>query len=80
MAELDQKLAKQLSEAEPTAEEAFDKIALGKKKKKSEQQWGDDFIEELNLSLAKIRTRIPLKNLVFFYPSARHHVCSWSNT
>ncbi len=66
MAELDQKLAKQLSATEPTTEEAFDKIALGKKKKKSEQQWGDDFIEELNLSLAKIRTRIPLKNLVFF--------------
>ncbi len=67
MAEIDAKLAEQLKQAEPTAEEAFDKIADGgKKKKKSEIQWGDEFIEELNLSLAKLKTRIPLKNLVFF--------------
>jgi len=65
VAEIDPKLAKQLSEAPPTKEETFNKIATGKKKK-GEQQWGDDFIEELNLSLAKMRSRIPLKNLVFF--------------
>ncbi len=48
-------------------EAAFDKIAEGRKKKKvQEKQWGDDFIEELNLSIAKIRSRVPLKNLVFF--------------
>ncbi|NQV30407.1 MAG: type II secretion system F family protein [Candidatus Marinimicrobia bacterium] len=66
MPEIDPKLAEQLRKAEPSAEEAFEKIARGKKKKKSEQQWGDDFIEEFNLSVAKLRTRIPLKNLVFF--------------
>jgi len=48
-------------------EEAFAKIAEGSKKKKpKEKQWGDDFIEEFNLSLAKIKSRVPLKNLVFF--------------
>ena len=48
-------------------EAAFNKIAEGSKKKKvQEKQWGDDFIEELNLSIAKIRSRVPLKNLVFF--------------
>ncbi len=67
MAEIDAKLAEQLKQAEPTAEEAFEKIAAGgKKKKKADIQWGDEFIEELNLSLAKLKTHIPLKNLVFF--------------
>ncbi len=67
MAEIDPKLAEQLSEKELTAEEAFNKIATGvKKKKKADMQWGDEFIEELNLSLAKIKSRVPLKNLVFF--------------
>lgn len=45
-------------------EEAFAKIAQTKKKKN--QQWGDDFIEELNLSISKLKARIPLKTLVFF--------------
>lgn len=38
------------------------------KQKKDERpkQWGDDFIEELSLSLTKMRSRVPLKNLVFF--------------
>ena len=67
MTEIDPKLAEQLSEKELTAEEAFNKIATGvKKKKKADMQWGDEFIEELNLSLAKIKSRVPLKNLVFF--------------
>jgi len=67
VAEIDAKLAEQLKQAEPTAEEAFAKIAAGgKKKKKADVQWGDEFIEELNLSLQKLKTRIPLKNLVFF--------------
>jgi len=66
VAEIDAKLAEQLKQAEPTAEEAFQKIAEGKKKKKGDIQWGDEFIEELNLSLQKLKTRIPLKNLVFF--------------
>ena len=30
------------------------------------KQWGDDFIEELTLSVTKMRNRVPLKNLVFF--------------
>ena len=34
MAEIDAKLEEQLKQAEPTAEEAFQKIAEGKKKKK----------------------------------------------
>ncbi|NQV16803.1 type II secretion system F family protein [bacterium] len=52
---------------EKAKEAAFAKIAEGTKKKKvKEKQWGDDFIEELNLSLAKIKSRVPLKNLVFF--------------
>lgn len=52
---------------EEAKEDAFAKIAEGSKKKKvKEKQWGDDFIEELNLSFAKIRSRVPLKNLVFF--------------
>ena len=76
MAEIDAKLAEQLKQAEPTAEEAFEKIAAGgKKKKKADIQWGDEFIEELNLSLQKLKTRIPLKNLVFFYATACNHVC-----
>ena len=46
-------------------EEAFSKIASGSKKKK-QKQWGDDFIEEFNLSISKLKSRIPLKTLVFF--------------
>ena len=34
MAEIDAKLAEQLKKGEPTAEEAFEKIAAGGKKKK----------------------------------------------
>jgi type II secretory pathway component PulF len=66
VAEIDPKLAKQLNEAPLSKEEAFNQIATGKKKKKGEQQWGDDFIEELNLSISRMRSRVPLKNLVFF--------------
>lgn len=66
MAEIDPKLAQQLAEQPISNEEAFAKIAAGKTKKKGEVQWGDDFIEEFNLSLAKLKSRIPLKNLVFF--------------
>jgi len=67
VAEIDPKLAQQIGKEAPTAEEAFNKIADGKKKKKkADIQWGDEFIEELNLSLAKIKSRVPLKNLVFF--------------
>ncbi len=48
-------------------EAAFAKIAEGNSKKKpKEKQWGDDFIEEFNLAVAKIKSRVPLKNLVFF--------------
>ncbi|MEA3287892.1 MAG: type II secretion system F family protein [Candidatus Marinimicrobia bacterium] len=58
--------AERQNEAE-AQEAAFAKIAEGGKKKKvQEKQWGDDFIEELNLSISKIRSRVPLKNLVFF--------------
>lgn len=66
MAEIDSKLAQQLNEQPLSTEEAFAKIAAGKKKKKGEVEWGDEFIEEFNLSLQKLRSRIPLKNLVFF--------------
>lgn len=53
--------------AEQAQEDAFSKIAAGSKKKKvQEKQWGDDFIEEFNLSLERIKSRVPLKNLVFF--------------
>ena len=53
--------------AAEATEAAFNKIAEGAKKKKvKEKQWGDDFIEELNLAISKIRSRVPLKNLVFF--------------
>jgi len=45
--------------------EAFAKIA-GTRKKKQEKQWGDDFIEEFNLAISKLKSRIPLKTLVFF--------------
>ena len=38
MAEIDPKLAEQLNQAEPTAEEAFEAIAAGKKKKKSDKK------------------------------------------
>jgi len=66
VAEIDSKLAQQLNEQPLSTEEAFAKIAAGKKKKKGEVEWGDEFIEEFNLSLQKLRSRIPLKNLVFF--------------
>lgn len=66
MAEIDPKLAAALAKEPVSKEEAFEKIAGVKKKKKADVQWGDEFIEELNLSLSKLKSRIPLKNLVFF--------------
>jgi type IV pilus assembly protein PilC len=66
VAEIDPKLAAALAKEPVSKEEAFEKIAGVKKKKKADVQWGDEFIEELNLSLSKLKSRIPLKNLVFF--------------
>jgi len=40
--------------------------AIVKKPDDKPKQWGDDFIEELTLSVTKMRNRVPLKNLVFF--------------
>ena len=75
MAEIDAKLAEQLKQAEPTAEEAFEKIAAGgKKKKKADIQWGDEFIEELNLSL-QAKDTDSLKESGLFYATACNHVC-----
>jgi len=54
------------SPRETTKEEAFAKIAQGGLKKKKKKQWGDDFIEEFNLSISKLKSRVPLKTLVFF--------------
>ncbi len=39
---------------------------IDKSKDGKQKQWGDEFIEELTLSLTKLRNRVPLKNLVFF--------------
>jgi len=53
-------------DSQSVAQEAFERIARRNGRKKKEKQWGDEFIEELTLSLTRIRTRVPLKVMVFF--------------
>ena len=53
MAEIDAKLAEQLKQAEPTAEEAFQKIAEGKKKKKGDRKVRSSMTQILNNTTLK---------------------------